>query len=534
MVKILNQSTLWKMTAATFVCLMVAGCKTNPSSVDAGVDNLNNQNRQLPDAGSSDAGSDGGHGDYVNPNPSVDAGVVCQPPAAPWPPDPISPVPLPNPAPAGWQYLTAQNNFGPHEIYAVTTDGIGNVWVAAGRDGLFLAQLDTKTSQYAYVKQFTLADGLTGYDDGCPSSPGNPSTVHPLPVISVTGGPANTVFVGYHGLDEHKSLGLAGCEEAWEIYTGAPYHYVYDAKHKYIWKSGDADRVVYNPTSGKIAAVHYDISSGPGIVSAEPQGREKICSILRMAYDLKTNSIWFGGNHGMARGDATSTPPVIVEHSHPAINGYTSEDITQHPAYLTDAYYGMSVLPNGDLWFGGANRSALFTPRTTGVVCADDFFNCDDHVNAEGNINKLDFWPDAQAEYAPPSKLTEDNVSDMAAYPDGSVWASSLTNGLIHWVPGGTPLRLNTVTDVDPKGRASALERDASDESLWVGFAQGGLVRLQGPDKSVRTAYGANVFTAQLAQGAVSDIQSDTFQGKRRLLAALQSSPPLVAIYTGP
>ena len=56
---------------------------------------------------------------------------------------------------------------------------------------------------------------------------------------------------------------------------------------------------------GSISVVHYDIFSGPNVVSAEMRGREKLCNILRIAYDKNTQSVWFGANHGFARGDAT-------------------------------------------------------------------------------------------------------------------------------------------------------------------------------------------------------------------------------------
>src|SRR2546430_16323070 len=41
-----------------------------------------------------------------------------------------------------------------------------------------------------------------------------------------------------------------------------------------LFRSGDADRVTLN-ANGTLSVVHYDIFSGPGVVSAEPEGREK-------------------------------------------------------------------------------------------------------------------------------------------------------------------------------------------------------------------------------------------------------------------
>src|SRR5437870_1371317 len=71
--------------------------------------------------------------------------------------------------------------------------------------------------------------------------------------------------------------GKAGCEDEWDRLGDN--HAGTDPS---IYKSGDADRVVLN--GGGINVAHYDIFSGPGIVSSEQAGREKLCSVYRIVW----------------------------------------------------------------------------------------------------------------------------------------------------------------------------------------------------------------------------------------------------------
>src|SRR5438105_12237360 len=180
-----------------------------------------------PPDGGTDGGTDGGSAFIFVPPPPVD---------------------FPSPAPAGWAFYGPQNG-GPHDVFGVSADQGGNIWVAGGEDGLFLMRAGTTT-----FTRFTMDDGLRPYGympDG--SDPFGPKF---LKVISVAGGPANTVFVGYEG--------MPGCEGNWDGKNPDPSNY----------KSGDADRVTVD-AAGKLSVVHYDIFSGPGVIGGEPRGREK-------------------------------------------------------------------------------------------------------------------------------------------------------------------------------------------------------------------------------------------------------------------
>src|SRR5207253_1384261 len=101
-----------------------------------------------------------------------------------------------------------------------------------------------------------------GVADGTPADP-HPSLAA-TPVISVAGGPAGTVFVGYQGKDH--------CEDAWVGDEGTDASKWGDPS---VYKSGDADRVTLSGNG--ISVVHYDIFSGPGMVEKEIKGREKLC-----------------------------------------------------------------------------------------------------------------------------------------------------------------------------------------------------------------------------------------------------------------
>ena len=255
----------------------------------------------------------------------------------------------------GWRFY-AQAEGAPSDVRGVSEDASGNVWVAGGTEGLFVLRAGAER-----FERFGKEAGLRPFGflpDG--SAPSGSESIA-LEVLSVAGGPADTVFVGYAG---HPA-----CESNFDAAAPDPA----------IYKSGDADRVKL--TAAGLEVVHYDIFSGPGVVGGytnpdgSPREREKLCSILRLAYDPGTKSIWFGGNHGFAwgkadfGGDPTCNGQLrcagVFEHVHPHIG---AKDAAGNVIILTDEYRGVAPAPNGDVWFGGANRSTRFrfTSNTAG------------------------------------------------------------------------------------------------------------------------------------------------------------------------
>lgn len=417
----------------------------------------------------------------------------------------------------GWKFYGPQHG-APAQVYGVTADDSGNIWVAGGEEGLFLLKPGSEKFQ-----RFTLSDGLRPY--GYLPDGGDPQGAPYLKVISVSGGPPNTVFVGYEG--KPAPPGVLGCESNWDSEELPP--------DPSIYKSGDADRVTLH-SNATLKVVHYDIFSGPGIVAAEPRGRERLCNILRIAYDKNTHSVWFGGNHGFARGSATyaGAPRCngqlgcsgVLEHVHPAINSSDGD-------LLTDSYYGVSPALDGtgDVWFGGENRSTRFKYGQLGYWKAQE----DSEANAD---NRLDIWPDAVPDYPTPSQRVDDVVSGMAAMPDGTVWVSSFAHGLAHLDSSGGVL--GYVSDGLAGAPAiSAIARDRWDDSIWTGaWWGGGISRIQG---GAIHQLGYDELGADLFFEPVWDIQADRSSPSRRMLFAFLGYtradgtrvPGAIGIYSG-
>ena len=424
-----------------------------------------------------------------------------------------SPSPVVYPDARGWTFYGPEHG-APTEVLGVTEDEGGNLWVAGGEEGLFLLRPGAST-----FERFTMEHGLRPYG----YMPDGKAPVGPkyLKVIAVTGGPAGTVFVGYQG--------QADCES--NYYRGK------GIKHPNVYKSGDADKVTLTETG--IRVVHYDISSGPGVVGEEAGGREKVCSILRIAWDKKHGHLWFGANHAFAWGDPNyeGNPTCggqrecsgVLEHTHPHISAKTASG---HVFRLTDAYYGIAVRPDGDVWFGGANRSTRFRFMTNKVP--RDFERARKMSETRSAMkNRLDIWPDKVDEVGipGPGDRVDDLVSGMAVMPDGSVWVSSFAWGLAHMDATGVVRRYTLNTGGDRF--VSAMGRDPSDDSIWAGHRWGGgLTRLKG-DTVMRYSQALG----GLASRPVHDIQSAGSGPERRLVVAFgrdeKGRPGAIGIYNG-
>ncbi len=427
------------------------------------------------------------------------------------PPRSVAP-PIDFPSVPGWRFYGPQDN-APSQVLGVTQDDDGNLWVAGGEEGLFVLRNGATTFQ-----RFTLADGLRPYGF-LPPNGAAPKGDKYLKVTAVTGGKGSTVYVGYQGAPD--------CESN---------YYTPGAKNPNSYKSGDADKVTLTETG--IQVVHYDISSGPGVIGEESGGREKLCSILRIVWDKKHGNLWFGANHGFAWGDPdyTGNPTCngqrecsgVKEHAHPHINAKTASG---HVFRLTDAYYGVAVRPDGDVWFGGANRSTRFRYMT--IKTPRDFETARKQTeNASAIKNRIDVWPDLVDEVGipGPTDRVDDLVSGMALMPDGSVWVSSFARGLAHMDGTGVVKEYALGTGADRY--VSALGKDGADDSVWAGHRWGGgLTRLKaGTVMRYGQALGA------LSYHPVWDIQSVGIGPERRLLVAFGSEsgrPGVIGIYRG-
>ncbi|NOJ78827.1 hypothetical protein [Myxococcus xanthus] len=482
-----------------------------------------------PDAGEPDSGTpddDGGTPDSGTPDD--DGGTPDGGPEE---------VPLPTPSAANWEFFGREAG-GPRFIHGVSADASGNIWVAGGEEGLFLMKKGERT-----FRRYTMAEGLRPYGympDG--SAPPGPKY---LKVISVAGAWNDTVFVGYEGMPGDGAL---HCENNWDSNVPDPARY----------KSGDADRVSLR-ADGTLDVVHYDIFSGPNVVDAELRGREKLCNIWRIAYDAKTNSVWFGANHGLARGDADyrGDPTCngqfhcwgVEEHSHPGINAYIytnpTADRAQYgedrsrwrvqPALLTDAYWGLGVRPDGDVWVGGANRTTRYFYGTV----ANDFWEGQTRTESRAYAwNRIDIWKDAVGEehYSRPEQRTDDLVSGIAV-TGTSAWVGSFGHGLAELNDSGQVVR--TLKSELAAPHVASVAADPANGSIWAGHSWGGgLSRVRGGSVS---HYGLSVLGRELSSMRVPDIQVDRSGPRRRMLVAFQGAtlsdgtvmPGTIGIYSG-
>ena len=485
------------------------------------------------------------------------------------------------PTTANWDFYGPQNG-GPQDVLDVAMDEGGNLWVAGGKEGLFLMRADSSGKLSRTFEKFGIDDGLhpygwlngetaqaMGVPDGTPSDP-NPS-LDATPVISLAGGPAGTVFVGYQG--KHLD-NVYDCESEWKGDQWKPPAQWGDPA---IYKSGDADRVTLTATG--ISVVHYDIFSGPGMVPLELKGREKLCKIRRLAWDKEKNLIWFGGNHGFAVGqaDAVNVPTCngirscsqILEHSHPAFNGcfIDYDPVTgscPQIVWLTDSYFGVAIDPaSHDMWMGGSIRTTLFHIATRG----GDFFAANEEqaqAAPAGMAHRWDLWPDQVPEYdttrnavnyvmplqrstpgaTKPDKALDDLVSAIVALGDGTAWVSSFTHGLIRIDSSGNRLEDATARLTSPKISSLALDVDGS---LWAGMNWVlGISRINVPVTDatgtvtyVTVNYRDETFGMTLANAPVANVRMGIpgDGATRRMLVGFRATKDYtgaVAIYKGP
>jgi hypothetical protein len=445
-----------------------------------------------------------------------------------------------------------------------SADEDGNMWVAGRANGIYVQR-----GGVGRFQQFTIADGLHPYGylpDGSPAD-SNPS-LSATPAISITGGPGSSAYVGYQGKNN--------CEDEWDSHGDQ-----HQLTNPSIYKSGDADRVVLNGSGINVA--HYDIFSGPNMVSGELPGREKLCSVYRILWQRGSKRrvddpndhgfVWFGANHGFAMGfaDYAGNPTCNgqrscsgnLEHVHPGINDKKSR-------FLTGDYYGIAIdtVPHVDssgntffdVWFGGKYRSTrLRFGETLG-----DFYKAQPLTELYASSkelardistdlpaqaafwNRMDIWPDPVGERRDPAhgnwlsqEPDKDNdadfvldlVSGIAVTNAGDAWIGSSKNGLrIVDHDGHFVADANMVLKTNAVG---AIAKDPTDDSIWVGYQNGGFGLTRIKQDGTVMHYGSAALGSMANNSAVPDIQVQpaTATSKRRIVVAFRSGA--VGIYDG-
>lgn len=341
----------------------------------------------------------------------------------------------------------------PGPILDVSSDAGGNVW-AANRASLLLLRPGS-----AEWETFTEDDGLSEY-----------------PVISVAGGNANEVWVGYEGLFPDDN----------------PFDDPPD-----ISKSGDVDRIRIDGRT--VDRFHYDISSPPNTIPGYPEARD----ILRTCYKVvpvlsgpAAGDVWFGCNHGMAMWHGGHGR--IFEHEHTGIDVDGS--------LVTGDFRGIAVMPDGNVWIGGAVRSGLLRYADAG----------------------RNFWApiDPIIEIWPPGVALDPQGYDWIMHfePDagGGLWIASYGNGVAYRGPGGGFTYLTTGNGL-PDNRVRELALD-TDGSVWMA-TEGGLIRWR--DGAVVQLFDAR----DGVPGGPLSVHVDSRSSPRRVIMGTTDG---VGIYDGP
>ncbi|MCI0571514.1 MAG: hypothetical protein L0Y66_12230 [Myxococcaceae bacterium] len=468
-------------------------------------------------------------------------------------------------AEGGWTFYRPADG-APSDVFGVSEDEGGNLWVAGGSEGLFLLRRGATR-----FERFGLEQGLTPYGLWKGTVPVGEKL---LDVRSVKGGPAGVVWVGYQG--------LPNCEA--EFYKD-----VGQLEDPNVFKSGDVDRVELQP-GGALKVVHYDLSSVAHTVPGYG-AREKICSVYRIVWDKARGSVWFGSNHGFTWAEAayqggtgcTDTTVLaanewlhvptdggvsemrqrctrgVMEHVHPSIFSPPT-DGSANPSLIAGNAMGIAVRPDtGDVWVGTAIRTTLFRIMTNGAARAgfvkDAFvadgapwdFEAARKLSADKSKykNRVDVWPDLDTEpqktLADPepnglftqAERRDDEVTGLVVMSDKTAWVSSWRWGLAQLTetPNGIVVG-RRLFEGSSDANIQALGRDTHDESLWVGHGGGGgLSRIQA-DKLVRF----DAVIGGLGGNPVWDIQFVGTGPSRKVLVGFRAKdgrPGGVGVFSG-
>jgi hypothetical protein len=323
-------------------------------------------------------------------------GTPVQPSADPKPKPLIEdmaadPPPPPPPPPPGYDLMV--NPAGPWPIADLTiyggAQGLGgslvdatpddgqNIWAAA-HDTLYLL----RPGSTRFVS-FTAADGL--HIQPFTDANGNPNQTS---ITAIAGGHANEVFVGYYGYETN----------------GNPYLDTEAQK-----ELGNADRAVLG-SDGKLTLVRYffrcDYEGANGCWEDRSPRR------MLYAHDgTAVGHLFIGFNHGVSH----VYNDTFGDHVHPEIwyqPGNTEK---------LGEFYGLAVLPSGDLWMAGRYGVGLqpWNPQP-------HFDWVNGHFIYAFTTNTSDHGLNVPVGYH------EDNRG-AAVTPDGTLWLARLTTGLVSW-----------------------------------------------------------------------------------------------------
>jgi hypothetical protein len=306
-------------------------------------------------------------------------------------------------------------------IVDANIDDAQNIW-AASADTLYLLRPGATTFQ-----AFTAADGL---HIGPFTDPyGRPNQTS---ITAIAGGRANEVFVGYLGYET----------------IGNPYNDTEAQK-----ELGNGDRVSLG-SDGKLAIVRYlfrcDYEGGNGCWENRSPRR-----ILYARSGTATGHVFFGFNHGVSHVFQDS----FGDHVHPEVWYHGDGGVTEK----LGEFYGLAVLPTGDLWMAGRYGVGLqpWNPVPHFLWVDGRFIYA---FTTDSGDHSLDV----------PTGYVENNRG-AAVTADGTVWLARLGGGLVSWNPS---TRTYATIRRWPGAPSDLLDVQADpDGTLWLVTSGGQLLR---------------------------------------------------------
>lgn len=458
-----------------------------------------------PDAGAPDAGSpDAGTPDAGTPDGGTSFGG-----AGPWP--------LQN------KTYGAAEGIQESPVVAASTDEAQNLWVATPQAIYLMKPGDAKFTRFSSKDGLHLADHPKLYDeDYCGGEKGVPGAANGDGISTLVGGAAGEVFVGYHG-----NIAVHGdCTD-----SAVDRH------------SGQLDRVRLKP-DGTLEVTRFQmVSTGMGMMF----WHNRTVYRLAYDHVVHPHTLYAGTDHGIdmfypdkyrdpSPGEWTgfSIQEWMSDHLHVQVcfhGDTTCEAGGEGNARMGD-WRGLTVAPDGDLWHAGrwsagkirwvadltqwnmrsgaqayavayGNGSDPVFPVSqigdvvslSGVALAKDgtpwfassfFYGAVPSVPSPGSGRGLAHdTGDAKFAYVSPfaAGMSEQDVQDLAALPDGRLVLAGAHTGLVLWDPAtGAKSVLRAGQGLpDDAVQALALDTRVEPPALYVATASGVAVLRQFP-----------------------------------------------------
>ncbi len=460
---------------------------------------------------------------------SKGGGAAAAGPASPTPSGPV--VAKPSATKGAFTFYGNDQGMAP-EVWDVSPDEAGNVYVAAG-NVLFAKKRDE--------------DAFRGFDAAGVGITRNcdEQKTKACPLVSVGGGAPGVAVVGLQG------LGTDGDSDPdWWLDSGGADVLAFDGqklsrtRHLHVAGMPHQFCMDHSPPPCSIGDATYE------------KGRRKVRQVLRIAVNhhtgtLQYGDVWMAGSHGTfsllvanpaQRGWVDLTPQFpgtedrkyVWEHDHPAMTAWATIGGTKQLAYLTGNSTAIAIDPTtGDPW--AANETRLATKQGGGSWANGWDAPMWPPWSPDEIHSYLDVWPDPDPpnpmDYDATDPRWMDAVSSLSFCDDGTLWIASWIHGLARRARDGS------ISYVDlPFGlgnSATAIACDPSDGSIWVGFGWGGFGRWNGAWWTVE-----QVAPPTFAlQGPVRSIQIDRWASPRIVYfahAASKFGPGGVTVYTGP